>query len=96
MQRDIILQLLHEHHEQLAGLGVASLAIFGSFARGQASSRSDIDILVEFNRPVGLFAFLDVKFYLEKLLGKKIDLVTPDALRPSMKDQILREAIHVA
>jgi uncharacterized protein len=96
MERDTILELLREHQEDLARLGVASLALFGSLARGQAGPESDIDLLVEFNRPVGFFAFLDVQFYLEKLLGRKVDLVTPDALRPSMRDQILREAVNVA
>jgi len=96
MERDTILELLREHQEELARLGVKSLALFGSLARGQAGPGSDIDLLVEFNRPVGFFAFLDVQFYLEKLLGRKVDLVTSDALRPSMRDQILSEAVNVA
>ena len=96
MERDTILQLLHEHREDLVQLGVESLALFGSLARGQAGPESDIDLLVEFNHPVGFFAFLDVQFYLEKLIGRKVDLVTRDALRLSMRDQILSEAVNVA
>jgi uncharacterized protein len=96
MERDTILKLLRDHQAELARLGVESLALFGSLARGQAGPDSDIDLLVEFNRPVGFFAFLDVQFYLEKLLGRKVDLVTRDALRPSMRKQILSEAVNVA
>ena len=96
MELDTTLHLLREHKDELARLGVASLALFGSLTRGQAGPESDVDMLVEFNRPVGFFAFLDVQFYLEKLLGRKVDLVTRDALRPSMRDQILSEAVNVA
>jgi predicted nucleotidyltransferase len=96
LEREKVLQLLRNHRDELARLGVESLALFGSLARGQAGPESDVDLLVEFNRPVGFFAFLDVQFYLEKLLGRKVDLVTPDALRPSMRDQILSEALNVA
>lgn len=79
---------LHEH-------GVKSLAVFGSLARGEATPESDIDILVEFDRPVGLFEFIRLRLYLENLIGRRVDLVTPDAIRPAMRADILSEAIHV-
>ena len=75
--------------------GVKSLAVFGSLARGEATRTSDIDILVEFDRPVGLFEFIRLKLYLEDLTGRWVDLVTPEAIRPAMRAAILNEAVHV-
>ena len=88
--------LLKRHQADLRQRGVKSLAVFGSLARGEATPSSDIDVLVEFDRPVGLFEFIRLKLYLEELTGRRVDLVTPDALRPAMRDEILSEAIHVA
>jgi len=94
MRRDEILQILAEHREELKGFGVKSLALFGSAARGETRPGSDIDLLVDFERPVGLFEFVRLKLYLEKLLGRRVDLVTLDAIRPAMRERILREAVH--
>ncbi len=79
---------------ELKDLRVKSLWIFGSLAKGEAVPDSDIDVLAEFNKPAGLFQLLELKEYLENLLESSIDLTTPDALRPEMKDQVLREAIR--
>ena len=79
---------LHEH-------GVKSLSVFGSMARGDATPESDIDILVEFERPVGLFELIRLKLHLEELTGKRVDLVTVDAIRPAMRADILSEAVQV-
>lgn len=73
-----------------------SLAVFGSVARGENTSESDLDVLVEFDRPVGLFEFIRLKYYLESLVNCRVDLVTTDALRPVMRETILREAIYIA
>lgn len=94
MNREEILHTLKEHNSELKNFDVDSLAIFGSVARGTARKTSDVDILVEFSHPIGLFEFARLKIYLEKLLGRKVDLVTPDALRQEMREEILREAIH--
>ena len=75
--------------------GVKSLAVFGSIARGEARADSDLDVLVEFNRPVGLFEFIRLKYFLEELTGCRVDLVTPDAIRPGMRNNILSEAHYV-
>ena len=97
MDRQSALQILASHRESLIReFSVASLAIFGSVARGEATDASDIDILVEFNGPVGLFAFIRLQQHLEELLGCKVDLVTPDALRQEMRERILKEAIRAA
>ena len=61
---------------------------------GEARVDSDVDLLVDFARPVGLFGFLEVKSYLEHLLGRSVDLVTARALRPEVRDTVLREAVH--
>jgi predicted nucleotidyltransferase len=76
--------------------GVRSLAVFGSLARGNPTPTSDMDVLVEFDRPVGLFEFIRLKFYLEELTGFPVDLVTPDAIHPALREVILNEAVHVA
>ena len=73
-----------------------SLSIFGSVARDEAGPDSDIDLLVEFDRPVGLFAFVRTQQYLEQILGSRVDLVTPDALRREFRETVLREAVRAA
>jgi uncharacterized protein len=93
MQRDDVLSILTEHRTELAERGVASLALFGSVARDDASPASDIDLLVEFDRPVGLFELVEIKHFLEKLLGRSVDLVPRDSLKRQLRERILNEAI---
>lgn len=76
-------------------MGVRSLAIFGSVARNEGTSESDIDILIDFEPGKGLFVFIEIKNYLEKLFDGEVDLVTKNALHPALKEQILREAKYV-
>jgi predicted nucleotidyltransferase len=71
---------------------VEKIGYFGSYARGEQTEESDIDILVEFSEPIGL-EFVELKFYLEKILELKVDIVTPNALKPVLKDSILQEVI---
>jgi len=94
MNRAQIIQRLNEHKRELDGFGVRSLALFGSAARGEQRPDSDIDILVEFDRVGGLFEFVRLKNYLETTLGQPVDLVTPDALKPQLRERILRESVH--
>lgn len=94
--RDEILRLLREHRADLERLGVKSLALFGSSLRGEAREDSDIDLLVEFLRPVGLFEFVDAKQYLEDVLGCRVDLGTPESLKPRLREAVLAEAVYVA
>ncbi|MEI7850067.1 MAG: nucleotidyltransferase family protein [Chloroflexota bacterium] len=95
MELDELSELLKDHRSELIQHGVESLAVFGSLARGEGSQDSDIDLLVDFNRPVGLFEFTRLKHYLEKLTGQRVDLVTRDALRPAMREVILSEALCI-
>lgn len=94
MEREKILQLLKSQKRRIKKFGVRSISIFGSMARDKARKQSDIDLLVEFEKPVGLFEFARLKIYLEEVLGRKVDLVTPEALRKELRENILREAIH--
>lgn len=96
MNLSSVSKILMAHQADLNQRGVKSLAVFGSFARGAATDNSDIDVLVEFDQPVGLFEFIRLKYYLEELTKRRVDLVTPDALRPPMRESILSEAVHVA
>jgi len=95
MERETLFALLKSQQDTLRRqFFVASLSVFGSAARDRLRKQSDIDLLVEFERPVGLFTFVRLKLYLENLLGRRVDLVTPAALRPELRQQILQEAIH--
>src|SRR3989344_258988 len=77
--------------------GVEEIGIFGSVARGDSSANSDIDIAIELNHkvPVGLFEFAGIQFYLEDLLGKKVDLVIKTGIKAIIRDKILNQLIVV-
>ena len=74
---------------------IRSLAVFGSVARGEASPASDLDVLVEFERPIGVSAFLALEERLTELAGRKADLVSRAALKPHMGRRILGEAVRL-
>lgn len=87
--------ILREQKEYLKNqFYVEKIGVFGSYSRGEETPESDIDIYVEFNGPVG-WKFSLLKDFLEKILDKKVDLATKNALRPQMKDTILHEVIYV-
>ncbi|GAB4195902.1 MAG: nucleotidyltransferase family protein [Coleofasciculaceae cyanobacterium] len=96
MQRDEVLAILKQHWAALKNFGVHSLSIFGSVARDDARSDSDVDILIEFESPITFDLYMDVKFYLEDLLGTRVDLVSWRSLKPQIRDVIEKEAIRVA
>jgi Predicted nucleotidyltransferases len=75
--------------------GVKSLLLFGSVARGEATATSDVDLLVEFNRPVGYFGLFALQDSLEKLLGCSVDPGIPNSLKPYIRDRIMGELIRV-
>ena len=75
--------------------GVARIGIFGSFARDEATPASDVDILVEFREGEETFDnLMDLKFYLEELLGRRADLVIADTLKPRIRDSVLKEVVY--
>jgi predicted nucleotidyltransferase len=69
--------------------------LFGSTARDEATDASDVDLLVEFGRPAGLFAFFELQDHLSELLGRPVDLGTPASLKPRLRDAVLRERVDV-
>jgi hypothetical protein len=96
MERDQALRLLREHMDELRAMGVESLSIFGSVARGEAGPDSDVDVLAEIGPGIGLFKFVDIRDRLEEILGRPVDLATEDALRHWVRERVLSEAIHAA
>ncbi len=86
------LEILRSHDAELREAGVKSLQLFGSVVRGEAGPDSDIDILVEFSKPIGLLAFVGLKQRLTVMLGRPVDLVTPEALKSPLREGILHEA----
>lgn len=99
LNKERILQLLSERREYLAReFGVSTLGLFGSFAKDQANADSDIDLMVEFNRPIGL-RFMELAEYLENLLGRKVDVLTSAGIRGiphrAVAKSITESMIHV-
>jgi hypothetical protein len=96
MNRQRALELLTRSKPELqARFGVISLALFGSTVRDEASSSSDVDILVTFDGPATSKRYFGVQFYLEDLLGCPVDLVTEKALRPELRPYIEQERVNV-
>ena len=98
MTRDEALRTIGANLDDLHRMSVRSVSIFGSVARDEATDASDVDLLVEFDEGarVGLFHFIEVKQFLERLLGCSVDLGTAETLKPRIRDRILQEAIRVA
>ncbi len=74
---------------------VKEIGVFGSYVRGRQNKKSDIDILVAFKQPVGLFKFMDLEEYLENLLKIDVDLVSKKALKPRIGEHILKEVVYI-
>ena len=99
LTKEGILSLLRESYPQLtAQFGVQRIGLFGSFAREAAQESSDVDLIVELQRPIGL-KFVELVEYLEMLLGRRVDVLTPAGLRgiriPEVARQIEESVIHV-
>jgi predicted nucleotidyltransferase len=90
---DEILKTIEANREKLKKLGVRSLGLFGSAARGEATEGSDLDFLVEFEKKT-FDAYMDLKDFLEELFGCKVDLVMKDAIKPRLREPILKETIY--
>lgn len=97
MKKSEVIRILNGQRKELQErFYISSLSLFGSVARDEAGADSDVDLLVEFNEPVGLFQFIELQQRLEELLDCKVDLGTPRSLKPRIKEQVLQEAIRVA
>ncbi|MBM3331913.1 nucleotidyltransferase family protein [candidate division WOR-3 bacterium] len=91
--RDQVLEVLSRNRDRIRSFGVRSLALFGSAVRNEADDASDLDFLVEFDRK-SFDNYMDLKFFLEELLGRPVDLVLKDAVKPRLREPILAEAVH--
>ena len=97
MDKQVILEKLKAGAEEMQRLfQVKRLSVFGSVARGEAGENSDIDVLVAFEQRATFDLFMELKFYLEELLGTGVDLVTEKALRPEVRRAIEKEKIDVS
>ena len=95
MQREEAIKRLRDNWGRISSFGVQSLALFGSLARDEAGSDSDADVLVEFRGPATFDRYMDLKSFLEELLGCPVDLVTRQAIKPRMRTYVEEEAIYV-
>ncbi len=96
MERELVLKILHQNQADIRSFGVKRMVLFGSVARGDALPGSDVDLLVEFDRPVGLFGLVALQERLEQLLGCPVDIGTLDSLKASIRSRVMEECVHVA
>lgn len=96
MRRSEVTTLLSSHRDDLNRLGITSLLVFGSVARDEAGPDSDVDLIVEFNHPVGYLELSRVQRELERLLGCGVDLATPGMIRQEFRERIYAEAVRAA
>lgn len=96
MEQKTVIQTLKQNQAELTEqFGVKTLSLFGSVARDEATPASDVDLLVEFNRPVGYFGLFALQDYLEQLLGCPVDLGTPESLKPTLRERVQGELIRI-
>jgi predicted nucleotidyltransferase len=96
MGAEQVIEHLRAVRAHLAELGVLSLSVFGSVARGEARPDSDVDVLVEFDGPATFDRYTQVKFLLEDALNRRVDLLTLPGIRPELRSAIEQEARRVA
>jgi predicted nucleotidyltransferase len=96
MRRDDVVRILTEHRDEIRAYGVKSLSLFGSIARDEARDDSDIDVLVEFEAEPTFDGYMDLLFWLEELLGTRVDLATNAMIRPRIRDSVNRDLLPVA
>jgi predicted nucleotidyltransferase len=96
MTRDEAVATLRAHAREIRALGVKSVGLFGSVARNEAGSSSDVDVLVEFQGRATLDAYMDLRDLLERILGRRVDLVTRGALKPMLRPYVEHDLVHVA
>ena len=93
---ETIKRTLFEHKADLREkFKVKNIGVFGSYVRGEQKGSSDVDVLIEFDDPIGLFEFMKLENYLSDLLGVKLDLVSKKALKPHIGERILEEVIMI-
>ena len=95
LNSDDVLKILAQHRQEIQNFGVRYLGLFGSVACGKATANSDLDFLVEFEGTTTFDSYMDLKFFLEDLFNKPVDLVTKHSLKKEISEQVLQEAIDV-
>ena len=97
MGREELFEILRDHREEMRRcFRVSSLRVFGSIARDEASECSDVDLLVDFIETPRFREFMDLRIYLEDLLGREVDLITESGLRDRVRTSVEEDAIRVA
>jgi hypothetical protein len=91
-----VLGILQSNESELRRMGVCHAAVFGSVARGEAQSASDIDVLLDLDpdRPIGVFEYARIKLYVNEILGGESDVVNRKTLKPLLRSSILRDAVN--
>ncbi len=93
---ETVLQTLREQPNFFQQYHIKTLALFGSTARNQATETSDLDFLVEFNADLTLNLYMNLKFFLEELFERKVDLVIKEDIKPQIRETVIKESLHVA
>ena len=97
MSRKEALRRIKSNSDRIRAFGVKRVALFGSYARDENSSSSDVDILVEFEKGQMTFDnYMDLKFFLESMFGRKVDLVVREAIKPALERSIMDGAVYAA
>jgi hypothetical protein len=94
-RQDILSSLKKLKGDVAREYSVKTIGVFGSVARDEQTGTSDIDLLVEFSKPVGFVTFMRLENFLSERLGKQVDLVTSDSLKPVIRQDVLAEVIYV-
>jgi predicted nucleotidyltransferase len=95
VRREEVVRIIAAHQADLENYTVKRLSLFGSVARGEAGPQSDVDLLVEFSQPVGLFALAALQDYLERILGAPVDLGMEQNLKARVRETVLQEVVSV-
>lgn len=97
MSRAEIVETIHSHYPEIVRkYGVASISLFGSAGRDELRADSDVDVLVRFKGPATFDGYFDLKFFLQDLLKRNVDLATESMIRPEIEQSVRRDTVHVA
>jgi predicted nucleotidyltransferase len=94
MRREEVLRRLAEHRDELMAMGAQSLSLFGSVARDEAGPDSDVDILIELGRPMGLFGLAAIHLRLEEITGRRVELITANSLAERYRAHIVPDLVR--
>jgi predicted nucleotidyltransferase len=95
LSREEALRRINSNADRIRAFGVKRVALFGSLARNEGTGGSDVDVLVEFEKGMKSFDnYMDLKFFLENVLGRNVDLVVKEAIKPALKRSILDGAVY--